>query len=56
MKIINNSAVEFFSTFYPSFYERKTKKNARRLNVVAVFLSVEGMSVVGGGGGGTRGG
>ena len=25
MKIINNSAVEFFSTFCPSFYEKKKK-------------------------------
>ena len=53
MKIINNSAVEFFSTFCPSFYEKKNKKkkkkHARRLNVVAVFLSVEGMSGAGGG-------
>ena len=28
MKLINNSAVEFFSTFCPSFYEeKKNKKN-----------------------------
>ena len=30
MKIINNSAVEFFSTFCPSFYGKK--KHARRLS------------------------
>ena len=29
MKIINNSAVEFFSTFCPSFYEKNTQKNTR---------------------------
>ena len=34
MKIINNSAVEFFSTFCPSFNEKtkQTKKHARRLS------------------------
>ena len=31
MKIINNSAAEFFSTFCPSFYERKkTRKTIER--------------------------
>ena len=29
MKIMNNSAVEFFSTFCPSFYEKKKKKKTR---------------------------
>ena len=29
MKIINNSAVEFFSTFCPSFYEKKKKKKKK---------------------------
>ena len=32
MKIINNSAVEFFSTFCPSFNNKKIKKHARRLS------------------------
>ena len=33
MKIINNSAVEFFSTFCPSFYEKKQKNKKTRESI-----------------------
>ena len=51
MKIINNSAVEFFSTFCPSFYEKKKKKKKTHETIErrSRFLSVEGMGGVGGG-------
>ena len=39
MKLINNSAVEFFSTFCPSFYEKKKKKKKKtRETIVCACL------------------
>ena len=57
MKIINNSAVEFFSTFCPSFYEKKNKKKKTRETIERRSRFSEcRRHEWGGGGGGTRGG
>ena len=37
MKIINNSAVEFFSTFCPSFYEEKNKQTRETIVYACLY-------------------
>ena len=37
MKIINNSAVEFLSSFCPSFYEKKKKKTRKTIVCACLY-------------------
>ena len=40
MKLINNYAVEFFSTFCPSFYEKKQKKKKKNTRDDCLRMSI----------------